>query len=60
MLTVFESPSWTVGRFVPSTFTTAKSVEGSRPTSCAATVRPFVNCTWIVDAPDTTWLLVAM
>ena len=43
----------------PSTWTTARSLFGSEPTSLPETVRPSRNVTFTSSAPSTTWLLVS-
>ena len=59
-----DRPSSTgVSPLTPLTFTTAMSVVGSRPTTCAAAFLPSWNTAWIwppFAATSTTWLLVRM
>src|SRR3954453_6987338 len=56
-----ELPSFTVGRFLPSTLSTARSYSGARPSSFAACFVPSLNATSIRPlASATTWLLVTM
>jgi len=53
-------PNATVGRFSRSTFSTARSVSGSVPTTFAfSRVLPSARRTSISSIPSTTWLLVS-
>ncbi len=58
--TLSELPSGSVCRFVPSIFSTARSLGASVPTTFASNVRPSVSSTLTWSAPSTTWLLVRM
>ncbi len=55
-----ESPSSIALRFAPSTLMTARSLDGSRPSTFAVSFRPSENCAWIRDASSMTWLLVTI